>query len=275
MKGRKDSAIEADTPSFPASDFKVSRTLYVVLQGLVIIGFLTIWQFVTDRQWIDEFFISSPLAICGLLIQWISSGSIYPHLIVTLREALTGWVIGSIAGITIGFVLARVKLFRLVFVPLLHLLNTLPRIALAPLFIFWFGIGEPSKVILVVTIIIFIMIFNTYSGILTVNNDFLRTARLLGKTEWQILAQVIFPWCVPWIFVGLRLGLAWSLSGAVVGEFIAARAGIGYLIFNAASNLDNAAVLAGCVILLLCALMFFVVISAVEKWLLRWRPDGF
>jgi NitT/TauT family transport system permease protein len=171
-------------------------------------------------------------------------------------------------------VLGRVEVLRRIFIPLLHLANTLPRIALAPLFIFWFGIGEPSKVILVVTIVLFIMIFNVYSGVLTVSRDYLLTAKLLGKSEWQIAREVIIPWCVPWIFVGLRLGLAWSLSGAVVGEFIAARLGIGYLILNSASNLDNAGVLAGCVVLLALATVFFVVVSAAEKRMSKWRPEG-
>ncbi len=270
------SAVEAETSSVPGPATRASewKAGYLLLQLLVVATFLGLWEFLGAFNIVDPFFISSPTAIGLKLYEWFSEGSIYIHLIVTLREALIGWVIGSIGGIVIGFVLGRVILLRRVFVPLLHLLNTLPRIALAPLFIFWFGIGEPSKVILVVTIIIFIMIFNTYNGVLTVNEDYLLTAKLFGKSEWETLTQVVFPWCVPWIFVGLKLGLAWSVSGAVVGEFIAARAGVGYLIFNSAANLDNAAVLAGCVVLLGIALVFFTFISIAEKQLLKWRPTG-
>lgn len=269
-------AVEAETSPAPTmrSGEAERKIGSLFLQFLVIGAFLLFWEYAGIFGFIDPFFISSPTAVGAQLYTWFTDGSIYNHLIVTLREALIGWVIGSIAGILIGFCLGRVSILRRVFVPLLHLLNTLPRIALAPLFIFWFGIGEPSKVILVITIIIFIMIFNTYNGVLTVNEDYLLTAKLFGKTEWQILTQVVFPWCVPWIFVGLKLGLAWSVSGAVVGEFIAARAGIGYLIFNAAANLDNAAVLAGCVVLLGIALVFFGVVSVAERQLLKWRPAG-
>jgi len=274
MSEHRVGAIEADVPEMVRQGGREAHAIgYTVAQIAVVLVFLALWQAAAYTGLIDPFFISSPVDIALKLESWVADGSLYHHMIVTLRESLIGWVIGSIAGTLIGFVLGRVEVIRRIFVPLLHLANTLPRVALAPLFIFWFGIGEPSKVILVITIVVFIMIFNTYSGVLTVGADHLITARLFGKSERKIWIEVIFPWCVPWIFAGLRLGLAWSLSGAVVGEFIAARAGIGYVIFNAASSLDNAGVLAGCVLLLAMAMVFFFGISAAEKRLLKWRPD--
>jgi len=268
-----DASIESDGSAAVPKGMNESQksVTYGILQVAVVLAFLGVWELAAITKIVDPFFISSPTAVFAKAVDWIRDGTIYNHAIITLREALIGWVIGSVIGVLVGFVLGRVEPIRRVFVPLLHLINTLPRIALAPLFIFWFGIGELSKIILVVTIIVFIMIFNTYSGVLTVNNDFLLTARLYGKREWEIMREVIFPWIVPWIFVGLKLGLAWSLSGAVVGEFIAARGGIGYLIFNSASNLDNAGVLAGSVILLILAMVFFLIISMAEKALLKWR----
>jgi NitT/TauT family transport system permease protein len=267
-------AIEVDTPvEFARRMPKTKAVGYAIAQVGVVAVFLGVWQLASDMAWIDPFFVSSPVLVAKKLAAWMADGSLSRNLEVTLREALLGWLIGSVAGTLLGFVLGRVEVLQRVFIPLLHLANALPRIALAPLFIFWFGIDEISKVILVVTIIIFIMIFNTYSGVLTVPNEHLLTARLFGKSERRIMVQVIFPWCVPWIFVGLRLGLAWSLSGAVVGEFIAARAGIGYAINNAASSMDNAGVLAGCAVLLAVALVFFIGISAAERHLLRWRPE--
>jgi len=271
----RDVAIEADTPAaftLPRAG-GADRLIYPLMQVVILGLFVAGWQFVAVTGLVDTFFISSPAAIFLRLKEWFVGGSVYVHLVVTMREALLGWALGSVIGIGAGFLLGRVRALERLFVPLLHLLNTLPRIALAPLFIFWFGIGELSKVVLVFTIVVFIMVFNTYAGVQTINRNYLLTARLLGKSHWQTLAQVIFPWCVPWIMTGLRLGLAWSLSGAVVGEFIAAKAGLGYLIFNAASNLDNASVMAGCVVLLGVALLFFLAIGATEKALLKWKPE--
>ncbi len=248
---------------------------YMALRVLVVLLFFAVWQVVADRGIVPQFFISSPADVLKRIGGWIADGSLGNHIVITLREALVGFAGGSIAGIAIGFLLGRVTVLNEVFAPLLHLVNTLPRIALAPLFILWFGIDEPSKMVLVFTIVIFIMIFNTYGGVQTVNNDYVVTARLLGANEWQLTTKVILPWCIPWIFVGLRLSLAWSLSGAVVGEFLAARAGIGYLIFFYAGILDNSGVLAGSLVLLLMALVFFLTISFVEARLLRWRPEGF
>jgi NitT/TauT family transport system permease protein len=247
---------------------------YLLLQALVVAGFLVLWHEVGDRGIVDRFFISSPVDVAAKLIGRFADGSVWGDIIVTLREALLGWVTGSVLGVILGFSLGRLSALNRVFAPMLHLLNTLPRVALAPLFIIWFGIGELSKVVLVFTVIIFIMIFNTYTGVKTVNQDHMLMAKLLGASEWRLTTAIIVPWCLPWIFVGLRLGLAWSLSGAVIGEFIAARAGIGWRIFYDSAVLDNAGVLAGCVLLMAIAVVFFVCISLVEGRVLRWQPQN-
>jgi NitT/TauT family transport system permease protein len=275
MLGTGAIAVESDGGTFKLLSWRSARESlgYLGLQILVVALFLTTWQLAADHGVVDEFFVSSPSAVGEKLYDWFADGSIWHHMVVTLREALYGWTLGSAVGIVIGFVLGRVEPLNRVFAPLLHLANTLPRVALAPLFIVWFGIGELSKVLLVVTIVIFIMVFSTHTGVTTVNRDYILTARLLGAGEWQLTRKVILPWCVPFIFVGLRWGLAWSLSGAVIGEFLAARAGLGYLIYYHAGVLDNAGVLAGCVLLLAMALVFLILISLAERRLLRWRPQ--
>jgi NitT/TauT family transport system permease protein len=243
-----------------------------VVRWVVVVSFLVGWQLLEQFGLVNKFFVSSPIAITERIWQWTSSGSIVPDVEVTLHEALEGFAIGAAMGIVVGFLLGRFQLLSDALQPLLDLANTLPRIALAPLFILWFGIDELSKVVLVFTTVVFILLFNTYAGIQTVNEDYVNTARLLGANEWQVTTKVMVPWCIPWIFVGLRLGLAWSLSGAVVGEFLAARAGVGFQIFYASSTFDMTGVLAGCFVLLLMAVAFFVAINFLERRLLRWRP---
>jgi NitT/TauT family transport system permease protein len=243
-------------------------------------AFLGLWQLASHFRWVDPFFISSPSRVGVRLWDWLfASGpvsaignvSLATDVEVTMRETLIGFGIGCAAGILIGFILAEVAFLDQVFSPLLNLLNTLPRVALAPLFIVWFGIGEETKVVLVISVVVFIMMFNTYAGAKTVDRDIATVAKLLGANRRQMMRAVIFPWCLPWIFAGVRLSLAWALGAAVIGEYLAADAGVGYRIFYYAGILDNTGVIAGCIVLLALALALFTVLALIERKVLRWQ----
>jgi NitT/TauT family transport system permease protein len=239
---------------------------------LVIVCFVAAWQLAADTGLISKFFISSPSAVGQRIWDLGSEGSLFSHSWVTMREALKGYTVGVLAGVTIGFVLGHSRFLSAAFLPILNLLNTLPRIALAPLFIIWFGIGETSKVVLVMSVVVVVMIFNTYAGTQTVDRDLVTNARLLGANRLQMVRKVTFPWTLPWILAGLRIALAWSLGAAVVAEYIASNQGLGFYIFKSSSVLDQTGVLAGCVALLCISGLIFAVLGAVERVLLRWRP---
>jgi NitT/TauT family transport system permease protein len=249
-----------------------------LLQLAVVLAFLVIWQVVSSTGLIDPFFISSPIDVAKRLWEFrnqagpsSSDTSIFKHALVTLREAFFGLATGAVVGVIVGFLLGQWKLVSDVFSPLLNLANTLPRVALAPLFILWFGIGEFSKVVLVFTVVVFILMFNTYAGTQTIDQDVVATARLLGGNRRQIMRKVTLPWCVPWILSGMRIALAWSLGAAVIGEYLGAENGVGYLIFYYSGVLDNAGLLAGCVVLLILSGIMFALLSIVERRLLRWK----
>jgi NitT/TauT family transport system permease protein len=252
------------------------------LQVLAVLAFLAIWQFVSSTGIIDPFFISSPIKVAGRLWDFLSHAgpsssdtSIFYHSFVTLREAFLGLIAGAVIGVLIGFVLGQWKLLSDVFSPLLNLANTLPRVALAPLFVLWFGIGEFSKVVLVFTVVVFILMFNTYAGTQTVDQDIIAATRLLGGSRWQITRKVTLPWCIPWILSGMRIALAWSLGAAVIGEYLGAQAGVGYLIFYYSGVLDNTGLLAGCVVLLILSGILFGVLDIVQRRLLKWKVDKY
>jgi NitT/TauT family transport system permease protein len=241
---------------------------------VVVAAMLALWQVLSDTKVIDPFFVSSPSKVGERLWNMTERGLIWNHTWVTLQEALWGYAIGCAAGILIGFVLGHSKFLAAVFMPLLNLANTLPRVALAPLFILWFGIGQESKIILVFTVVVVILVFNTYSGTQTVEPDLVTNARLLGANRLQVLMKITFPWTLPWILAGLRIALAWSIGAAVIGEYIAARAGLGYLIFFYAGTLDQTGLLAGCAALLILSGIFFTLLGIAERYLLRWRPQS-
>jgi NitT/TauT family transport system permease protein len=243
------------------------------LRILIIAAFLGLWQLLSDTKVIDPFFVSSPSKVAQRLWDFTSDGTIFHHAWVTLREALKGYIVGSVIGVVIGFILGLSRILSAVFLPLLNLLNTLPRVALAPLFILWFGIGEMSKVVLVFSVVVVILIFNTYAGTQTVDRDIVTNARLLGASRLQVVLKITLPWCLPWIITGMRIALAWSIGAAVIGEYLAARAGLGYLIFYYSGILDQTGLLAGCVVLLILSGFMFGALNVAERYLLRWRPS--
>ncbi len=242
--------------------------LYRLIFGIIL---LAAWELSSGRL-IDPFWISSPTAVFGYLWEIISDGSIFGHLAVTLYETFTGFFIGAIAGIGLGFLLAGREVLAQVLDPYIIAFNGVPRIALAPLFIIWFGIGPNSKVILVVTVVFFLTFFNTYSGVKGVDLELKNVLRIMGATERQILLKVTIPASIPWITTGLKISVPYAIVGAVVGEFVAASKGLGYLINYNTSLFSTTGALGGILILALIVVLCNELINRAESYLLRWRP---
>ncbi len=242
--------------------------VYRFLFGLLL---LSLWELSSGR-FIDPFWISSPSRVSGYLWEVTSDGSIFAHLSITLYETFTGFFIGAITGIGFGFLLARKEILAQVLDPYIVAFNGIPRIALAPIFIIWFGIGPNSKIILVVIVVFFLTFFNTYSGVKGVDIELKNILRIMGANERQILFKVTIPGTIPWITTGLKLSVPYALVGAVVGEFIAASKGLGYLINYNTSLFSTTGALGGILILALVVVLCNEAIDRAEAYLLRWRP---
>ena len=242
--------------------------LYRLLFGLFLLGF---WELSSGRL-IDPFWVSSPSQVSKYLWGVFADGSIFGHLAITLYETFAGFFIGAVSGIALGFLLARKEVLAEVLDPYIVAFNGIPRIALAPLFIIWFGIGPNSKVILVVTVVFFLTFFNTYAGVKGVDIELKNVLRIMGASERQILFKVTIPATVPWIATGLKISVPYALVAAVVGEFVAASKGLGYLINYNTSLFSTTGALGGILILALVVVLCNEVISRAEAYLLRWRP---
>jgi len=242
--------------------------LYRLLFGLLLLAF---WELSSGRL-IDPFWVSSPSQVSKYLWQVISDGSIFGHLAITLYETFVGFFIGAFSGIALGFFLARREVMAQILDPYIVAFNGIPRIALAPLFIIWFGIGPNSKVILVVTVVFFLTFFNTYAGVKGVDIELKNILRIMGASERQILFKVTIPATVPWIATGLKISLPYAIVAAVVGEFIAASKGLGYLINYNTSLFSTTGALGGILILALVVVLCNEVINRAEAHFLRWRP---
>jgi len=246
------------------------RLLQVVLV-LVVIG---LWEGLGRAGIIDPFFFSRPGDIGRQVVEWVRTGSILPHLQVTLTEALLALVIGMALGLVVGFVLARVRFLALLLDPFIKVLNALPRVVLAPLFLLWFGLGIWSKVAFGVTLVFFIVFFNTYQGIREVDPVLVSNARMLRATEPQLVRHVFLPSALTWIFSSLHVSVGFSIVGAVVGEYLGSSSGVGYIIAQAEGTFDTTGVFAGMVVLSVVVVLIDVLVGVIERYLLRWKPEA-
>ena len=242
--------------------------IYRLIFGLILVTF---WE-VSSGRLIDPFWVSSPSKVFRYLYEVFADGSIFGHLGITLYETFAGFLIGSALGIGLGFVLGRREVLAQILDPYVVAFNGIPRIALAPLFIIWFGIGPTSKVILVLSVVFFLTFFNTYAGVKGVESELKNILRIMGASEQQILMKVTLPAIVPWITTGLKISLPYAIVAAVVGEFIAASKGLGYLINYNTSLFSTTGALGGILILALVVVACNEVINRAESYLLRWRP---
>jgi NitT/TauT family transport system permease protein len=249
----------------------VSQGLVWFLRVVVFVVFIAGWELSVRRQVVAEFFVSRPSAVLAFLGEFLRSGDLVRHGSVTAAETLAGFAVGSAAGIISGLLIARLSLLEAVVSPYLAALNALPRVALAPMFILWFGIGPVSKVYLAVSLVFFVLLLNTQAGIRSVDSDLLTTARVLGATEVQMFTKVILPGAVPAIFAGLRLGAIYALLGVVVGEMIAAISGLGQQLSYFSGSFLPAGVFGVLFLLAMFAVLLDKSMQLVERRLLRWQ----
>ena len=244
-----------------------------VIAGRVAVGLLMVvaWQGGVAAGVVDPFFLSQPTAIARRLTEWVASGSLWPHLLVTLAESFLGLAIGATLGIVVGFALARAPFAASVLEPYITMMNAVPRVVLAPLFLLWFGLGIWSKVALAVTLVFFITFFNTYQGVRSADRVILDNVRMLGATERQLVRHVLVPSALTWIFSSLQTSLGFAMVGAVVGEYLGATRGLGYVIAQAEGTFDTTGVFAGMTVLALVVVAVSAAVSRAERWLLRWR----
>jgi NitT/TauT family transport system permease protein len=255
----------------PDPGVRYRRVLIARLAVVAVV--LAVWQVTVTSGLVDAFWISSPVLVVEELWRELASGDLFGDVAITVFEALIAFVVSSVLGIGAGLLLARSPFWDDVLAPLVLALNSLPRVALAPLIILWFGIGITAKVVTAFTLVFFILLVNTLGGAKNVDNDILTIAQLMGASRRDILWKVTLPSALPWIFAGLNLGLTYSLLGVIVAEILASNKGLGYVIASSAATFNTAGVFAGLITLALVAWLFSALMRHVEARLLRWKPS--
>jgi len=270
--GTSDAEIEA-----AAAATAISRKRRVIVWRLLILAaFLGGWELAGRREWIDPFFYSVPTAILWRLWEWTtegtSEGPLWYHLYVTMEEALIGFVTGAVAGIVVGIALGRNRMAADVFSIYIKVINSIPRVVLAPIFIMLFGLGLWSKVALAFVMVFFVVFANAFQGVREADRALIANAQILGASPWQLTRYVVVPSAMSWIFASLHVSFGFAIVGAIVGEFVGSRYGIGLLINIAKGSFDAAGMYAAIVIIMVVALGAEFVMSRIEKRLAKWRP---
>lgn len=243
----------------------------VFLARLAIVAALLLcWEFGSGPI-LPKVWISTPSAIWGQLARWVADGSLWGHLSATLSAAGLGYVIGAASGILTGLAFGLAPRLARIATPFMLALYSLPKVALAPFFVIFFGIGVESKVALVAVTVYFLLLYNTLDGVRDLDRDLADGFRLMGASEREIARKVLLPGIQPWIFSGLRIGVRYAFTAAVLGELIAGNQGIGFLIENAAGHYSASGVFAGVFVLVICSVVITELIARSENAALHWR----
>jgi NitT/TauT family transport system permease protein len=240
-------------------------------QTLAIVVLLLFWEAFGRAGWIDPFYLPPPSAIGAALYAVFADGSIWPHLVATFSAALLGLALGLAIGAVLGFAAALIRPIADLLEPIMILLNAIPRVVLAPIFVIWFGIGLGSKIAISLVLVAVLIFFAVYSGIREVDVRLVERIKTLGGGRATLLREVYIPSVTAWIMGNLKVAVGFAFTGAVVGEFVASSRGLGYLLSFAQSTYNAALTLALIVLIMAFVLLLFGLAGRLERWLLAWR----
>ncbi|MNK84526.1 putative aliphatic sulfonates transport permease protein SsuC [compost metagenome] len=242
------------------------------LHGLLVPIFLLIaWQIAGDTGLVTKEQLPTPVAIVKRFIELGASGELYHHLGVSSLRAISGFVLGSVIGLLVGMFTGIGKIIERTLDPSLQMLRTVPLLALIPLFILWFGIGEFSKVLMISLGAFFPVYLNTFLGIRSVDTKLYDVSRILGYSRWQQLTKLIIPSALPNILLGLRLAMGTSWLVLVFAELMGTSAGIGYMIEDARTYSNTDIVFVGIILFALVGSLSDITVHALEKRWLSWQ----
>ncbi len=256
---------------------RASLVLFWRIAVLVLV--LGGWEVAARLRWIDPFFYSMPSAIAVQIVEWMrhgtSQGPLWQQVWVTLEETMLGFLIGAAGGVICGILLGRNKLLADIFSVYIKVANSIPRVVLGSVFVIALGLGMASKVALAVVMVFFVVFGNAFQGVREADRYMIANAQILGASPRQVTLHVVIPSALSWILASLHVSFGFALVGAVVGEFLGARQGIGLLISTAQGAFNAAGVFGAMIVLAVVALLAEYAMSLLEQRLLKWRPASF
>lgn len=248
-----------------------TAVLVGVFRLLLLAATLVAWQLMSGPV-LDKTFVSDPVDVWHQLTTWAGNGTLWMNTWITLKEVVLGFAFGSVAGAVAGFLIASARLLGRVLDPFIMGLYSIPKVALAPLFIVWFGIGLEMKVVLAAATVFFLVFINTAHGVREIDPALLDAVRLMGGRRRDLLLKVLLPGSMSGLITGLRVSVPYALIGAVIGELVASNQGLGYLIDDSASQFDIAGVFAALIVLSVIAAVLNQGVTLLARRSNRWKP---
>ena len=241
---------------------------YYVPSALVMLGLLLAWQLAVDLGGVKEYILPSPSAAFKAYFrpnyQWTA------NFLATFYATIGAFALSAVLGVVLAVVIVWNDMLMRTVMPVLVLFNTLPKVALAPLFVIWLGYGIWPNIVIGTTIAFFPMVVNTAVGLASADPEMLDLVRSLKASRWQVLAKIRFPNAVPYIFTGLKLNATMSVIGAIVGEFVASERGLGALIITGGVTLETPSIFASLILISVLGLALYGMVVAVERWVAPW-----
>jgi NitT/TauT family transport system permease protein len=247
----------------------LDRPLTRQLIGLAVL--LIVWQLAANAGWLNPLYMPSPLKIGAALVQLFGAGTIWPHLAATFTAALGGLAIGVIVGVILGAAAAILPVIAELLEPVMILLNAVPRVVLAPLFVIWLGIGLASKVAISFLLVAVLIFFTVFTGIRQVDRKLVERVITLGGGRGTLLREVYLPSVTAWVLGNLKVAVGFAFTGAVVGEFVGADAGLGYLIAQSRGLFDTVTLFVALLTLMGLAMFLYACVVWLERVLLAGR----
>jgi NitT/TauT family transport system permease protein len=252
------------------------RTIIVTSQVGIVAVLVAAWQLFSGTPGedplavVDSYYVSKPSDVLTTLVSWFADASIWPNLLVTTQETVLGFLIGAASGLTIGLLLGSSRVLGSILYPIVSAINSIPRLALVPLFVLWFGLGLTSKLVFIVSVVFFLVFFSTFDGVRQRPEDLVNTLRVMGANRLQLLTKMVIPSAMTWVFAGLRVSVPFALVAAVTAEIISPQAGLGYLLTRSANQFFVAGVFASIVLMMVLSLVMLGIVVLLQRWLVPW-----
>jgi len=247
------------------------RGMLIALGQLgVVLLILGLWQLLSGRV-IDYFLISNPIDVIAKLVAVLDDGAMHRHITATGQELVLGWALGASTGAVAGWALGAVRIVGEIMEPILNAINGIPKVALAPMFLLWFGLGIGSKIAIAGMIVFFLVFFNVYSGMRTVPQPLCEVARAMGASRMFVVRKVVVPSVSVPLFAGLKAGVSFAMIGVIAAEFISADEGLGYYSMTSTQQFDPSGLFAALVIIVAMVVVGTAVIGVFERRALKWQ----
>lgn len=241
--------------------------------ALSVGAFIAIWWIYVAVKHVPAYILPSPPKVWNSLEKMFVKGTVYPHLWTTTYEVILGFVIGAFLGIVLGYIFIKVDALKTMLMPYLIFLQTAPKIALVPLFVIWFGIGLVSKVVLIISMVLFPVLSGMMLGLESIPPDVRNLMKILKASKWQIFSQVEMQYSLPALFASMKVGIVQAVIGAIVAEWMSGKQGLGYILTYASSTYDTPMLLAGIIVTIILGIATYQVISVLEDKFLYWHES--